>query len=117
MIELAPRRFIDLDHPELKLADLFWSKIFGLLPEVFRKAIDVVSVGIDRSNGHVAEQHIFSHSLGNWGETLVKRSHKTGFPKRSQRGERASEIARDLSMIAVTRSAIVIFTLIVNGPI
>ena len=39
------------------------------------EAIHVVGVGVDGAKGHVAEQHIFSHSLGDGGKTLLKWSH------------------------------------------
>ena len=88
--------------------------IFRLLAEVLCEAIDVISVGVDGANGHVAEEHILSHSLGNWSKTLSKRSHRNGLLSEVIEVKQTGKIARDFSMIAVTKSAIPLIALIVN---
>ena len=50
-----PGRFIDLDHPELELTDLFRTHILRLPAKVLGKSIDMVGIGVDRANGHVAK--------------------------------------------------------------
>jgi hypothetical protein len=72
LIELAPRRIVDLNQPQLELANLFgaqtgtdarrWSRQFA---EVTRESLDVIGIGIDGANGQISHQHVFGHAFGN----------------------------------------------------
>ena len=47
LVELAPRRAQFVDHPKLEVSNLFETEFFGVFSKPHRKAIDVISVGVD----------------------------------------------------------------------
>ena len=49
LVELAPRGVQLVDHPKLKVPDLFEPKFFRVFSEPHSESIDVVRVGVDGS--------------------------------------------------------------------
>jgi hypothetical protein len=49
LVELAPGGVKFVDHPKLKVSDLFWAKLFRVLSVSHGESIDVIGVGVDRS--------------------------------------------------------------------
>ncbi len=72
------------------------SVIFGEFSEAFGEALDVIGIGIDGSNSHIAKQHVLGHAFNGCNGDLAKRVwHCHGTFTETREVKRAKEFWRE----------------------